>query len=364
MIRRGIAAGRPRAHCRRKGGFYLGLQPVSAWSLASGFEGGVIASSPSSEVCARVQRKVGVQASGRRAARVSPTSHTTGAGLVGLTAASASLVDVPARIVGEVPRAVIITWRGRRGPSRRRGIRAAAWVGHEIVRGGALCHASPELLDACLCPYGPVHGVGVRRVRRVAVLWQVCALVPVLLHAAWCARASADVTFVNGAALQVARLSVTTGANGVAAAPARPRLGGSEPASTSDTGDIKAIPLVDECLSRLGAGEDDAHVGVPNVGGIPSVPHSCHRQACITEQGSISVIAVLVDHRSVDVDADLRKVASWVGSGVRYHRAPPLGSPGRVAWVKGRGRVSILGKGVIVASRGLPVSCSGRVGLI
>ncbi len=128
MIRRGTAAGRPQAHCRRRRrrrSFYLGPQPVSSWSLVSDFEG-VVGNISRSEASARVQRKGRVQVSRRRAAHVRPTSHSAGAGLVGPATASAPRVDVSARVVDGVARVVVITWRGRRGSGRRRGIRAAA----------------------------------------------------------------------------------------------------------------------------------------------------------------------------------------------------------------------------------------------
>ncbi len=136
----------------------------------------------------------------------------------------------------------------------------------------------------------------------------------------------------------------------MAAAAARLGLGGKEPASTGDTRNLKAMPFVDEGPSRLGAGENNAHVGAVKLGGIRPAPDGSHRELCVAEQGTSPVVVVttFVNGRSVNVNVDVGTVTSRICADVGDDSAPPHASPGKAAWARGRGRVVTLGEGTVV----------------
>ncbi len=159
---------------------------------------------------------------------------------------------------------------------------------------------------------------------------------------------------------------IASWADGMATAAARLGLGGKEPASTGDTRNLKAMPFVDEGPSRLGAGENNAHVGAVKLGGIRPAPDGSHRELCVAEQGTSPVVVVtaFVNGRSVNVNVDVGTVTSRVCADVGDDSAPPNASPGRAAWARGRGRVVKLGEGTVVIGLRLVVPFVRRCGLV
>ncbi len=181
------------------------------------------------------------------------------------------------------------------------------------MQDGALGYSLPHKVNARLCPPCSFHGAGVRRSRNVAVFKHACTLSPVSMRSAGRERAITDVTFAKGAARQV-RLRIAAWAYRVAATATRPGLGGSEPAPTAGTCDLETLPLVDEGLGRLGAGENDAHVGILNLSGIRPASDGSHRESRVADQGPSPVVVATasVYRRIIGVDADESTVARGI----------------------------------------------------
>ncbi len=302
----------------------------------------------------------------QRIARVGSPSHSAGASFVDFSATPAACFDVPVRAESKAARSAIVTRRGRRGPSRRRCLRAACGVIRGVAQGGARSNSLPQEVNARLRPRGPVHGTGVGRARSVAVLRYVCTLGPATIGSAWRIRTITDIAVANGAAPLVVRLRIASWADGMAAAAARPGLGGTEPASTGGTRNFKAIPCVDAGLSLLGAGEDNAHVGILEFGGVRPAPDGSHCESRVAEQGSFPIVVVTApaNRRAVGVNVDVGTVTGGVGADVGDNRAFPNASPGRAAWARGRGRVGKQGEGAVMNGLGLAVPRIRWCGLV